>query len=272
MDAGAGGAGGTAGAGGADGAAAGAVAAPGGSDVVQLDVGGVAYRTTRATLCTDACSMLTAMFERRSQPTGEGATVFIDRDGARFRHVLNWLRNGTVHCGGDAQALGELLEEAECECRKRFASGANLQERVCAPRSADAPPRWTDFALQGLADTVREQLRVLEEEYEHEQLRYQEQQQQQQQLLQSHETAVAMMTPMGARTPQSLSLPESLAQALSAAGPQTPMHQRAMRAAVDAYNSVATGGSLADGDVLSPTGKRPLTLTPTAFSRGGMDF
>ncbi|GJD10457.1 BTB/POZ domain-containing adapter for CUL3-mediated RhoA degradation protein 1 [Galdieria sulphuraria] len=35
------------------------------------------------------------------------------RDGDRFRHILNYLRCGTVHIGEDIRLLGEILEEAE---------------------------------------------------------------------------------------------------------------------------------------------------------------
>lgn len=39
--------------------------------------------------------------------------VFIDRDGERFRVVLNYLRSGSVVCEGDQAALAAVLEEAD---------------------------------------------------------------------------------------------------------------------------------------------------------------
>lgn len=69
---------------------------------VQLDVGGVRYATTRSTLITlDAStSMLTIMFSEKNlfifKPEADG-TYFIDRNGALFGYLLDYLRNGRVH-------------------------------------------------------------------------------------------------------------------------------------------------------------------------------
>jgi len=53
--------------------------------------------TTRETLvqrCPE--SMLAAMFSgRHPQQLDSNGCVFIDRDGIRFRHILNFLRTGT---------------------------------------------------------------------------------------------------------------------------------------------------------------------------------
>jgi hypothetical protein len=64
---------------------------------VDLDVGGVRYRTSLSTLQSVPESMLGAMFSGRfelaRQPDG---SIFIDRDGRLFGHVLNWLRDRQV--------------------------------------------------------------------------------------------------------------------------------------------------------------------------------
>ena len=80
-----------------------------GSDRVALNVGGVAYLTTRATLTAVRGSFLCALAEHSPlAPGGTGGQWgggkagqadgehFIDRDGSRFRHILNYLRNLTV--------------------------------------------------------------------------------------------------------------------------------------------------------------------------------
>ena len=55
---------------------------------VQLNVGGVAYATTRATLERVEGSILTELCEMAD----EGGPIFFDRDGPSFRWVLNYLR------------------------------------------------------------------------------------------------------------------------------------------------------------------------------------
>eukprot|EP00871_Galdieria_phlegrea_P002748 jgi/Galph1/3474/GphlegSOOS_G2132.1 len=82
--------------------------------VVKLNVGGKYFETTVDTLTKDKESMLSAMFSGKYaiQKDDQGA-VFLDRDGDRFRHILNYLRSNTLHVGENIQLLGEILEEAE---------------------------------------------------------------------------------------------------------------------------------------------------------------
>lgn len=83
--------------------------------LVRLNVGGTIFATTVDTLTQrDTDSMLAVMFSGRHRlhmDAKEGA-VFIDRDGTHFRHILNWLRDGTVPIL-DMPAYQELLREAE---------------------------------------------------------------------------------------------------------------------------------------------------------------
>jgi len=67
------------------------------SDPVILDVGGVRYSTTYSTLTLYPDSMLGRLFggELPLKKNEDGA-VFIDRDGALFRHILNFLRCGRL--------------------------------------------------------------------------------------------------------------------------------------------------------------------------------
>ena len=100
-----------------------------GSDRVALNVGGVAYLTTRATLTAVRGSMLCALAQHSSSRGPEGGTGgqwgkagqdgpgehFIDRDGGRFKHILSYLRNLTVPAlwTEDLVLLHELIEEAD---------------------------------------------------------------------------------------------------------------------------------------------------------------
>ena len=69
------------------------------STIITLNVGGTKYATTLATLRSQPGSRLSTMFsggsDADSQQDADGA-YFIDRDGATFRHVLNYLRDGTL--------------------------------------------------------------------------------------------------------------------------------------------------------------------------------
>ena len=85
--------------------------------MVYLDVGGLKYTTTMATLRAEKVSMLEAMFSGqypiKKQSDG---TVFIDRDGRHFHYILNYLR-GSVTALEDLSlqeiVLKELIKEAD---------------------------------------------------------------------------------------------------------------------------------------------------------------
>ena len=81
--------------------------------VIDLDVGGTRFRTTRQTLLSDPNSMLAKMFHPGSSFSAPGVkkdgAFFLDRDPAHFGAVLNYLRSG--HLGRDCDAPA-LLKEA----------------------------------------------------------------------------------------------------------------------------------------------------------------
>eukprot|EP01114_Cavostelium_apophysatum_P000889 TRINITY_DN10779_c0_g1_i1.p1 TRINITY_DN10779_c0_g1~~TRINITY_DN10779_c0_g1_i1.p1 ORF type:complete len:307 (+),score=36.31 TRINITY_DN10779_c0_g1_i1:89-1009(+) len=65
------------------------------SDIVQLNVGGTCYTTSRDTLIRRQGTMLSAMFSGKYVVVkDENGRAFIDRDGELFAHVLSFLRNG----------------------------------------------------------------------------------------------------------------------------------------------------------------------------------
>ena len=82
-------------------------------EVVKLNIGGTLFRTSRATL-TATPSMLATMFSgRHAVPTDDDGSVFIDRDGRHFHHVLNYLRTGSAVLPQADDAQQELLVEAD---------------------------------------------------------------------------------------------------------------------------------------------------------------
>jgi len=67
--------------------------------MVKLNVGGQMFTTGRTTLTKYPSSMLATMFSDRqagSLVKDKGGTVFIDRDGHLFSHLLEWLRTGHI--------------------------------------------------------------------------------------------------------------------------------------------------------------------------------
>ena len=82
--------------------------------VINLNVGGQIYTTSLAALTKYSESMLGTMFSGRfpteKDPNGN---YFIDRDGALFRYILGFLRNGELHVPENFHEFGLLLKEAE---------------------------------------------------------------------------------------------------------------------------------------------------------------
>eukprot|EP00930_Biecheleria_cincta_P038620 TRINITY_DN26528_c0_g1_i2.p1 TRINITY_DN26528_c0_g1~~TRINITY_DN26528_c0_g1_i2.p1 ORF type:complete len:364 (+),score=97.81 TRINITY_DN26528_c0_g1_i2:50-1141(+) len=73
---------------------------------VLLDVGGVHFKTSRSTLTSVHGSMLAAMFSGRHDSMlsseGQDGRTFIDRDGAPFGYILNFLRDRSAKGAIDA--------------------------------------------------------------------------------------------------------------------------------------------------------------------------
>ncbi|KAL6080360.1 BTB/POZ domain-containing protein kctd6 [Balamuthia mandrillaris] len=87
-------------------------------DVVDLNIGGTFYSTTRTTLCRFD-SMLRSMFSQRYSIQGRAADnrVFIDRDGELFKFVLQFLRDGDLEVKYmDMNLVARLRREAAFFC------------------------------------------------------------------------------------------------------------------------------------------------------------
>ena len=82
---------------------------------IRLNVGGIIYQTSLETLSKYPGSLLAEMFsEKFDLKQGKDGSYFIDRDGSHFRHILNYLRSGTVPAISTLNAdTKEILHEAE---------------------------------------------------------------------------------------------------------------------------------------------------------------
>ena len=83
---------------------------------VALNVGGVRYETSIATLRSTPGTMLDAMFSGRHamDPDDSDGAHFLDRDGAHFKYVLEYLRDGVSvleEAAGDVRLLRALKRE-----------------------------------------------------------------------------------------------------------------------------------------------------------------
>ena len=84
------------------------------TSTINLNIGGRRFTTSLQTLTKDPDSMLAAMFSGKFEvkPSEDGA-FFIDRDGKRFRFILNYLRDGELIVPEGATFLKELEAEAK---------------------------------------------------------------------------------------------------------------------------------------------------------------
>ena len=81
---------------------------------VHIDVGGKAFTTTLETLTKYPNSKLAKMFSGKIPIVLDSLKqhYFVDRDGHLFRHVLNFLRNGSINVKKDPEEINDLLQEA----------------------------------------------------------------------------------------------------------------------------------------------------------------
>ena len=109
------------------------------NEIVYLDVGGLKYTTTMATLRAEKGSIFEAMlsghYPIKKQLDG---TVFIDRDGRHFHYILNYLCGSVTALEDlplDEIVLNELMKEADFYQLLRLKSilsfGIEKTENVC---------------------------------------------------------------------------------------------------------------------------------------------
>lgn len=82
--------------------------------IVTLNVGGILYTTTTSTLQKYPDSMLGALTSgKHCTMLDNHGNIYIDRDGAMFRHVLNFLRTSALCLPSDFSEMDLLVAEAD---------------------------------------------------------------------------------------------------------------------------------------------------------------
>lgn len=92
-------------------------------EIIEMNVGGVHYSTTKRTLTSDKNSRLAEMFANDSDSDKDNQSsspmkdskgrIFIDREGALFRYILEFLRYGEIQLPQGFLEKRRLIREAE---------------------------------------------------------------------------------------------------------------------------------------------------------------
>lgn len=130
-----------------------------GEELVVLNVGGVLHTTTQSTLTRYPSSMLGSMFSGRYKPSmlrDAQGHLFIDRDGAMFRIVLNFLRSSMLclpagfsefdllEAEADFYQIPELLDAI----RDRRHGKAGKCRSCCATNGEKDPTHFSGYYLE----------------------------------------------------------------------------------------------------------------------------
>ncbi|CAD7092222.1 unnamed protein product [Hermetia illucens] len=124
-------------------------------EIIELNVGGVHYTTTFATLLTDKNSLLYEIFsDAKSNGIKDSkGRYFLDRDGVLFRYILDFLRDKQIHLPEGFRERARLRKEAE-----HFRLDSMVE---CMQQERDARPSGSitigyrgsfQFGKDGLAD------------------------------------------------------------------------------------------------------------------------
>lgn len=86
------------------------------TEIMELNVGGVMYTTSKATLVKAADSLLAELFSGKADdklPRDSKGKYFLDRDGVLFRYILDYLRNLKLVLPENFHERERLKQEAE---------------------------------------------------------------------------------------------------------------------------------------------------------------
>ena len=84
------------------------------NDIIEFNVGGFSYTTSRTTITSFQDSMLARMCSGLiPTATDSQSRIFIDRDGPLFRHILNYLRDKRLNLPENFSEFAQLRQEAD---------------------------------------------------------------------------------------------------------------------------------------------------------------
>jgi hypothetical protein len=67
------------------------------NEIIHFNVGGSLYDVARNTLLKFENTMLANLVSDRWRNGHKDDIIFIDRDGDRFKYILDWYRDGKIH-------------------------------------------------------------------------------------------------------------------------------------------------------------------------------
>ncbi|XP_044756569.1 BTB/POZ domain-containing protein KCTD12 [Coccinella septempunctata] len=122
--------------------------------VIELNVGGVCYTTSLATLRNVPDSQLAAIFTGRQQISLDAkGRYFLDRDGVLFRYVLDYLRDGDVVLPDCFRERERLKKEAEKYCLPGLVEAILSESRSKPPGVITVGYRGSfQFGKDGMTD------------------------------------------------------------------------------------------------------------------------
>lgn len=84
------------------------------NEIIELNVGGHSYTTSKTTIISYPDSMLARMVTGQLPSATDGKQrIFIDRDGPLFRHILNFLRDKRLNLPENFSEYAQLRQEAD---------------------------------------------------------------------------------------------------------------------------------------------------------------
>lgn len=125
------------------------------SDIQELNVGGIHYTTSLQTLLSDSESKLHEIFSGSSKDVIRDAKnrVFLDRDGALFRYILDFLRDQELNLPDGFRERSRLKREAQLLRIGALVKLLEAEEEARPPGCITVGYRGSfQFGKDGLAD------------------------------------------------------------------------------------------------------------------------